>query len=99
MEPIKHAYLNPLSVQSPIHTWFGGGYEQAPHCIGRIGDGWVIATRNTGLDQSFLDKIKKVHPYARVTGGDPDELDIEGPIAAGEWPRRTGLATMIMEVF
>ena len=49
-----------------------------------MGDVWIITTRNVGLNESFKDKIEKVHPYARETGRDPDEIDTEGPIVAGE---------------
>ena len=81
---VNHAGLNPMPVQRPIPIWFGGGSEQVLKRIGQTGDGWITTTRNIGLDDSFRDKIDRIHQYAREAGRDPKDIGIEGPIVAGQ---------------
>ncbi|MCZ6535627.1 MAG: LLM class F420-dependent oxidoreductase [Chloroflexi bacterium] len=81
---VNHAGLNPMPVQRPIPIWFGGGSEQVLKRIGQTGDGWITTTRNIGLDDSFRDKIDRIHQYAREVGRDPKDIGIEGPIVAGQ---------------
>ncbi len=73
-----------MPVQRPIPIWFGGGSEQVLKRIGQTGDGWITTTRNIGLDDSFRDKIDRIHQYAREAGRDPKDIGIEGPIVAGQ---------------
>ncbi len=81
---VTHAGLNPLPAQRPIPIWFGGGSEQVLRRIGTIGDGWIATTRNTGLNDSFRDRIETIRQHAREAGRDPAAIGVEGPIQAAE---------------
>lgn len=81
---VRHAGLNPPPIQRPIPIWFGGGSDQVLRRIGAMGDGWITTARNMSLNETFRDKIEKIHYYARENGRNPEDIGIEGTIVAGK---------------
>lgn len=84
---VDRAGLAPLPVQRPIPIWMGGGWnarertviEPALRRIARLADGWFTHLPPTAEGRAGLETFRRL---VREAGRDPDEVPVEGRIAA-----------------
>lgn len=81
-ERIDGAGINPLPAQRPIPVWMGATRApRALHRVGRLADGWMPQfVPGSELDETWA----TIRDAAREAGRDPDELGLDGRIAAGD---------------
>jgi probable F420-dependent oxidoreductase len=80
---ITDAGINPLPVQRPIPVWFGGYDDRLLRRIGRMGDGWIIASGDTMPADPITSAMDKVRTYTREAGRDPSEMGFEKVLSYG----------------
>ena len=71
-DQVRAAGINPLP-GSRIPIWMGGWADPVMERIGRIGDGWLAASRSR---DEFSRLLEKIHAAAAAAGRDPSEISV-----------------------
>jgi len=75
---IPDAGLNPLPVQRPIPIWFGGSAEAALRRLARLGDGWIVLSRNAAEAQPALAQLER---FLEQAGRTRSQVGLEARIS------------------
>jgi probable F420-dependent oxidoreductase len=71
---IPDAGINPLPIQQPIPIWFGGTDDHVLKRMVRLGDGWMLNTRNI---EQVRPKIEQLNRYLEQTGRDKASFGLD----------------------
>jgi alkanesulfonate monooxygenase SsuD/methylene tetrahydromethanopterin reductase-like flavin-dependent oxidoreductase (luciferase family) len=66
-------------VQRPIPVWLGGGAEAVIRRVARIADGWMPQFAPDANGRGIFERMRDL---AREYGRDPDEIGLDGRVAA-----------------
>jgi probable F420-dependent oxidoreductase len=86
---IDRAGIRPLPVQRPIPIWMGADEDVAVRRVARLGDGWFSHLPPTEEGRAGLERFRG---YVREAGRDPNDVGVEGRVAAtgspDDWAKR-----------
>jgi len=82
---IEDAGLNPLPVQRPIPTWFGGSADVALRRMARLGDGWMPGSRLPDSNTQAI--VERLHHYLTEGDRDPTTFGIDPWITVANHPQ------------
>lgn len=72
---IRAAGINPLPVQRPIPVWFGGWADAVLRRTARVGDGLILASRDT--PERRAEHIQRLRRYSEEAGRDPSTIGLD----------------------
>ena len=86
---IDRAGIKPLPVRRPIPIWMGADEEVAVKRVARLADGWFSHLAPNDEGRAALERFRG---YVREAGRDPNQVGVEGRVAAtgspDEWARQ-----------
>jgi probable F420-dependent oxidoreductase len=78
---IPDAGIKPRPVQRPIPIWFGGYVEKVLRRAARLGDGWLIGTRNPADARASIEQIDR---FLAEAGRTRAEFGLEARLPYGD---------------